>query len=221
MPENETQEKYSNIKSGLEILRNSVFFISIFLYFSGFIYTYHYFNAFNIPMHATEIPIYSYFIYSYSVISDYWLVITLFIILSAIIVSLIHKFIILKFKVSILKYLMLVVLIILFPFLACFSYKSALNDVNRTRNGCGTHRIKFILDEKSTFPKKFKDENVACETMKDCNLQLITTTSEDFYVLYQGQVPERLPAAMLYIIPKKSVKNTIIHLPDTKMEACK
>lgn len=62
----------SKEKDGLlATLKEVTFFVAIYLYFTGFIYVYYFYDHFGIPVRAVDTPVYYFFVYSYNVVWNF------------------------------------------------------------------------------------------------------------------------------------------------------
>ncbi len=178
------QEKTNEFKSFFEILRNSIFFIAIYLYYTGFVYVYDLYQKIGISINNVDIPIYSYIIYSYNVFLDNWWLLIICIILYFILYILIIKFIDIK-------KIIVGTLIVLFPLLTLFANNTSENKYSSLIKGTGSKFVKFQFRDEQIFSKKIIEAN-------DSNkLIMLTTTRDDYYVLCKMRI---------YIIPKIEIK---------------
>ena len=185
------------------ILRNLVFFIAVYLYFIGWIYEFYYYRNFGIPLSALDIPVYYFFIFSYSAVEFkiIWYVILIGILILLVFIP----------RDAIRKWAIVFYMIILFP-LSFYLAKSASDQYAlKVRRG-SAKTISFVLkgDASNRYPPEFLSAN------ERGDLRFLTQTKDRFYVFLQPIDPDQpvLPVASSYIVPERDVSLVTIELPD-------
>jgi Ca2+/Na+ antiporter len=195
-------EKQNN-NSLLSFLIGQIFFIlAVYLYFVGWVFNYYYLTHFSIPFIASDIPFYYFFIYSYSVMSDWY---TLIIMIASIIT--IYFFM----EVYVKRWLCIIILLCLFPILFYMAREKGLDEAKSVRMGAA-QRITFFfkVDHSKSYPPQFVKANT------DGKLRIITQTKDRFYVLYQpkpGDEEKEISYGSVYDIPMTDVFLTLVEIP--------
>ena len=175
-------------------LRNIILGVAIYLYFTGFVYTYYFNDAFGISLLSLNIPVYYFFLYSYTVIRHYYLLLSVLTILSASLVLYgMHR--------RILRVALCLILIGLFPALSWLAWRTSLARVHAVRSGIGTKQIVIHLKAGETaYPKDFRSDNATGR------LRLLQETSDGLYVLSQAAPPRTpLPMGHAYRVAKEDI----------------
>jgi len=178
------------------ILRNVLFLLGVYLYWTGWNYAYYYFYHFGISLHVVQIPAYSFVVYSYSVITapQVWIWGSVFLIL--LLAS--------QWK----RRLVLVLLTVsagiwLFPVLYNAAEATAKDAARQRRSGYYAKTIAFVLKPGADklYPRSFLCQN------KYQRLKLLAQTPTNYYVFYQPPAAEdgQLPYAMTYDILRSDV----------------
>jgi len=156
-------------QSMASIAKNAIFVLAIYAYFSGWVYSYFLYNHFGIPLTSVEIPVYFFFIYSYSVIANWWIALACTVIVIAVYLIAINWP-----RVAVLA------MIVLFPLVFYVSKDQAEMVAKEIRSG-DAKTITFIFKNgmKQFLPQDFLDAN------EKRGLKLITLTPDRFYVLHQ------------------------------------
>lgn len=177
-------------QSMASIAKNAIFVLAIYAYFAGWVYSYFLYNHFGIPLTSVEIPVYFFFIYSYSVIANWWIALA-----CTVIVIVVYLIAINWPRVAV------PVMIVLFPLVFYVSKDQAEMVAKEIRSG-NAKTITFIFKEGTgeVLPQDFLDAN------KKRSLRLITLTPDRFYVLQQplGEGNE-LPYGFTYALSKNDV----------------
>lgn len=138
-----------NKSSFLTALKEVTFFVAIYLYFTGFIYIYFFYDHFGIPLRVVEIPVYYMFIYSYNVVWNFreirwamfmskellwvWLITLYFLLL----LSTIRKWT--------KHFLYIVFLLALFPLLYSLASETAEIETGKIRSGETAKEVSFVF----------------------------------------------------------------------------
>lgn len=174
------------------IAKNAIFVLAIYAYFAGWVYSYFLYNHFGIPLTSVEIPVYFFFIYSYSVISNWWIALA-----CAFIVIIVYLMAIYWPRVAVL------VMIVLFPLVFYVSKERADRVAKEIRTGNAktiTFTFKKEKEMEKVLPQDFLDAN------KKQSLRLITLTPDRFYVLQQPPGEENeIPYGFTYALSKEDV----------------
>lgn len=195
------------------ILKNIIFLAAIYLYFMGWVYTYYLFIHFGIPLNSVDIPVYYFFIYSYSVIYDFWFI--LFFILIFIFAII---FIIYFANIKLVKVVGLSILFLLFFFMAFWLAKRRAGEEAKFIRMGYAKTVEFVFRKNSaeSYSKEFLDAN------KKRLLKLITLTEGKFYVFYQPSGEEgELPVGYVYDISRSDVLSARMWLQNILVEETK
>lgn len=145
----------------LTTLKEAAFFVAIYLYFTGFVYIYYFYEHFGISLNSIEVPFYYFFVYSYNVITSLdegavwgyalrslWVVVLVFAALAFVLVKVMRER----------KWLALLFcsLVFLFPALFSFAWKSADLAANEVRNGRHVKVVTLVFKKEAleTYPKE-------------------------------------------------------------------
>lgn len=192
----------------LKVLRNLIFFIAIYLYFTGWVYIYYYLDNFGISLSSLDTPLYFFFVYSYTVISDgkMWLG-------AVTAVAVVVLFLLQRYKRELVKKFVLTLLLAgLFPLSFYLAKSSGRRQAVLMRMG-SAKPVRFVLkkDAQESYPEDFKLANEA-ESLK-----LIFQTEDRFYALQQdlgeAQV-QSLPIGSTFVLFKGDVQTVRIDLID-------
>lgn len=180
--------------------------LAIYLYFAGWVYAYYYFQHFGISLISVDIPLYYFFVYSYSAL-DKWIYVLLSLILLC------------NYLYKLTDYMTIIVpilLIICFPLVFYQSQNNAyINAINLRQNS--GKRIKIIFEKKglvNNFIDPCSFENFS-SLNNNHKLKFITSSKESYYVMYQPIPMENsseLPRACVYKIEAKDTVLTVIPL---------
>ncbi len=176
MTDNNQDEKSNTIK----VLRDTVFVVAIYLYFTGWIYVYYLYCYFGISLNVVEIPVYDFFIYSSSVLMNWHTLIVLVPAVLAIYFFNIHYAV---------KWAPVLILIILFPALFFLSKHYAQTEALMIRKGTSSKKIItlfFKTDVAHDFPEGFQYAN------KNRALKLLTQTKDMYIVFFQPPYKQKL-----------------------------
>jgi hypothetical protein len=206
--------------STLSVLKDLVLPVAVYLYFTGFLYTYYFYSGLGIPLNSVEIPFYYFFIYSYNVIAAE-LTTSLLLLFSALLTILVIRT---RKHPDIGLFL---VLSALFPILTVLSRDAATTQIGLLRTGRNLQTIQLILkdvsirdDELLKNDGSIRDEeflkakaNAEQERREflianaNDGLKLVVETTDRLYVLRQPfdeRNPE-IPVGSLYGISKSDV----------------
>ncbi len=183
------------------IIANIFFLIAVYLYFIGWIYTYYFLDHFNISFNTIDIPFYYFFVYSYSVITN-WLSITVFSI------SIIAIYI--SGVVYASKWIPIFIMLILFPIFFFLAGQTARSEAVKIRMGYA-NKITFFFkkDTINQYPSKFLEGN------DKGKLKIIAQTKERFFVLYQPPSEgngKEIPFGFVYDVPRADVLLALIEI---------
>jgi hypothetical protein len=199
----------------LAILRNATVIVAIYLYFTGWVYAYFvYQNHFGVSFSSLEIPVYYFFVYSYTVIDYAFLLLSSYlgsdpIALPAVLVFLALNlvFILQSIQANAYKYVLILILISVFPLTFYLARNTAIDVAIKMRTG-QARKIEFVLkkDSRQTFPRNFLTAN------KKGNLRLLIQTKERFIVFHQppGLL---LTSANVYDVPRSEVLLARVEIP--------
>ena len=184
-------------------------YLSIFAYFTGFVYAYYFYRHFGISITSTEIPVYYFFLYSFNIVPRYWWAILLGICAFAIIIAFV------PFKRN---KLLAVLVIVVMPFLCFaalfgFAVDTADSEAIRTRTGITSDVIQLVFrsDAKNSYPPSLIKAN------DSHSLLLLTQTSDEIVVIRQPDVEgDEFPNANVFQISKDDVLLAIISIPGVK-----
>lgn len=190
----------------LSLLRNIIFFFAIYFYFTGWLYTYYFFNHFGISLNSVDIPFFYFFVYSYSVIINWiWILIiiifTIFIFYLFTSVCKFKKVFNFKWIPNLNKWIFIVVLILFFQLFFYLAKEEANKKARDIRIGYAK-AITLVFKEDATkfYPKEFIDAN------NNGKLRLITQTKDRYFVLYQPKGEgTAIPRAATYDIAKTDI----------------
>ena len=208
-----TQPESPDDRDIFSILTNLVLLISVYLYFSGWLYAYYLFLHFGVSLHSVDIPVYDYIIYSYSVLDTkggyailggvaVWLLLAWF-----------ARY--LPFSEVWVRRASAVLFVMLFPslFYSLFHCaKSAAENEARARREGNAFTIRFTLKQQSSasLPKKFLECN------NHGQLRLLIQTKERYFVFYQPEGEKGvLPYADTFDISRSDVLLASIDVPDS------
>lgn len=209
-PPSAGENRHLEITNLFSVLKNLILIVAVYLYFTGWIYLYRLYDHFGISFGSIDIPFYYFFIYSYSVISD-WVALTIIIIT----IILIYLFISLRPR-KLIPFLILISILLLFFRVSYYlSEGCAYQKAKLIRQGYDAKKITFIFksEAKKGFPSEFLNAN--CKG----KLRLITHTKDKFYVVHQllGR-EEEIPYGHTYEISKNDVLLAKIEMLSTKTE---
>ena len=187
----------------LSFLKNVILVIAVYAYFVGWTYAFYFYSYFGLSLNAIDIPFYFFIIYSYNIFYNY-------IALLIIVVTVVLIYLLTTIYAN--KWLLMLVLVALFPALFYMSYKVAVKDAEEIRTGVvESKKVYFVLkkDIAKYYPKGFSDLN-------NYKLKLLTQTKDGFYVFHQPPmrtVGNDLVSGFTYYIPRDDVATARIVMP--------
>ena len=205
---NNTRETIIN--NILNIIGKIFFVLAIYLYFIGWVYSYFLFKDFGISLHLINIPIYYFFVYSYSVIFNH---ILYFIIILIIILTLAYLLIISFKRLNKISLLFAIVLCVstFYPFYLLAKKEASTQALYLREGHANIISFTFKKEISASFKKDLLDAN------NQDRLCLIIQTKDEFYVLYQAKgIQNELPQGFIYIIPTNDVLYAKIELNEKK-----
>lgn len=142
----------------LSSLKEVTFFVAVYLYFTGFVYIYYFYDHFGIPLRVVDTPVYYYFVYSYNIVwnleavrwthllmrQSTWMSLILILILTAIL-SVLRR----NNRKSILLFACLTAL---FPLLSSLAFETSNIEARRLRLGETAKEITFVFKGDSQLP---------------------------------------------------------------------
>jgi hypothetical protein len=140
----------------LTALKEVSFFVAIYLYFTGFIYIYYFFDSFGISIRSVDTPVYYFFVYSYNVLTGIqevswgavlkqrplWTSIGVIVVVAAILVFLRRT----RSK----QIILMAALVVLFPIVFSLARATAKNDALGIRTGLSAKEITFVLKKEAS-----------------------------------------------------------------------
>ena len=203
----------------LTALKEVTFFVAIYLYFTGFIYSYFFYEHFGIPLRVVDVPVYYIFVHSYNLIWNLWeirwtaliakeslwgwLILSYFVLLLASIRKWTRHF------------LYIVLLLLLFPFLYSLARETALIEAGKIRRGEAVKQVTLVFKADAEI-KKLKELSAASPqpsptpTPADIDsLKLFTQTNERTRL--QIQAGRELPK--LYLVTETSESFYVLYQP--------
>jgi|ERR1043165_4861047 hypothetical protein len=146
----------------LSKLRDVTFFVAVYLYFTGFVYIYYFYDHFGIPLRVVDTPVYYYFVYSYNISWNMWDIrwadllaqksswgsLTVILVLSAFLAVIRRD----KRK----SILLFACLAALFPLLSSLAFAAANVEAKKLRLGQIAKEITFVFKEDSHLPSPIK-----------------------------------------------------------------
>jgi len=203
--------------SVLSTVRDFIMIVAIYLYFTGWIFVYYQFREFGISLPSVDIPVYYFFLYSYTVISEnlLWFILPL-----ALLLALAHT------SNKIAKILGIVIISAgFFPVCFYLAKKSGEGESLRLRSG-DAKNITLIFKESalaSLSDKSLKLHDL--EYLLDENFQkplkLLTQTNQSYFVFFQpppDSGSSLLPRCYVYEINKSDIYLSRIKLPNVKVQ---
>lgn len=191
------------------ILANLVLLISIYLYFSGWLYAYYLFWHFGVSLHSVDIPVYDYIIYAYSVLDTKW---SLAVLVGGVAVWLLAVWLERICGPALSKRRATIAIgLLLFPSLL-YSAKSAAENEALARREGNALTIRFTLKPEATpsLPRDFSEHNTQGQ------LRLLIQTKERYFVFYQPEgEKEVIPYANTFDISRSDVLLASIDVPDS------
>ena len=195
----------SDNKELFAFIKNVIFLIAIYLYFTGWAYAYFFYKYFGISLGALDINYLYFFIYSYPVISsNLWLFVCVCLFVA--LLFLIRFF----FEKQRFAFILMPTLVVLFPLFFNVALKTGESEANKLRHlkHIRTISFDFVKNDfcKNSQFKEFCDAN----SEKDA-LILIKEAKDRYYVLYQHydytkpQSPEPIGLGYVYQIQKKDI----------------
>lgn len=181
-----------------------------YLYLAGFLYAYHLYRFFGIPLSALEISLYTYFIYGYHVLVGHWLGVAGSVLY--VVVWLVHP----RVSAGHLRDVSAVLLLaIVFPMLVGSAYRVAQTGFTAIRSDEVLARAQLVLTKEAGEAYGGSDSVLRAATDND-RLKLLGQSKEAYYLLYQplneqGTAPEG--RAMILKIPQSDVRLLITSSP--------
>jgi hypothetical protein len=173
-------------------LRNLVFLLAIYSYFTGWLYAFYFYSQFGISLNSLDTPFYAFFVYSYTVVTN--LIGFLVVIIGS---GLIFTFV----RLFPNKFAVVLVAVLFFPAFVYAAQTAAANEARLRRIGYAT-TVAFVFkpDVAKSYSKSFICLN------KTRQLKLLTQTKDKYYVFHQpGGEGEGLPFATTYDISRSDV----------------
>jgi|SRR5215212_2127035 len=189
----------SNQQSGerdfLSVLKNTVFFVAVHLYFAGWIYNFYLYQHFGINLGSLNIPFYYFFVYSFTVIylNAIWFI--------GIAIGLVLLLAFAERYQRAKKWAIPTFLILLFPLIFVLSKNSANKSALDIRRGKGdTKTIVFVFKKNSSLGEREKTDDDATTSENDVpgeyrsdfldanrqqSLRLLVHTDDKYYVFLQ------------------------------------
>jgi hypothetical protein len=199
----------------LAAIRDILFVVAIYAYFTGWVYAYGLYSHFGLSLNAVEIPVYHFFVYSYFMLPDAsWyttIAVTVVGIMLVVAGPPLHRWATTRPRVA---WLGIVLLIIALPGLFWAAGQQARNAAIRIRTGEGGSTIRLVLtkDAECRVPAAVRQHNTAGD------LRILTETKDRYYVFFQptGEA-EELPYAEVYSIAKDQIVLTDIGVQSTPL----
>jgi hypothetical protein len=176
------------------IIRNNILIFAIYLYFAGWTFAYKYYADLGIQITSLDVPVYYFFIYSFSALKY-------------------GVFLLLLFFVGIYYYYLnhnqkavIIVLIALLPLIYILSWHSATTSAMSFRRDAVTSykSVNILVNDKSTI---YQFDNFSSLNASG-KLKIITSNKDYCYLLYQPKGDNRaLPEGYTF---KVSTKNIIM-----------
>jgi hypothetical protein len=185
------------------VLKNVVFIFALYLYFAGWLHAYYFFQQFGISLSSVDIPVYYFFIYSYSVFLTFWGFVVLLFLITALTLAV-------KCRPRG-AYLFVIAFILLFPAIFYAARAAGTRDANEKRSGYAK-TVEFIF--KKDAAEKLDTEFV--ELNAKGQLQLLTLTKDRYLVFHQprGEGGAQ-PNATTYSIAASDVVLAKVDLPSS------
>jgi hypothetical protein len=213
-PESEGKNSKAASKISLGDVRDILIIAGIFLFFTGWVYVYYFYNYFGLSISLVSISYADYLVYSYNVFTSYYLMPLLALVI-----------LVLVYRKWFVKYVSLTIFlaVVLFPVLYFLAKKTADKDALEMRSFRKSMRhISFVFKEDADLlAYKFDNDSIHhsshivkgdLDILKDTSLPshlyLLGQNQEYFFVLHQEQgLPEikSLPFGNVYFINKSYV----------------
>lgn len=148
--------------SFLSSLKEVTFFVAVYLYFAGFVYSYYFYDNFGIPLRVIDTPVYYYFVFSYNISWNLGRVRWAELLMqqstwTSMIVILIFSTGLMVLRRDRRKSILLFALLItLFPLLSALALEAANIEAKRLRLGETAKEITFVFNEGSHLPSPIK-----------------------------------------------------------------
>jgi hypothetical protein len=199
--ESRARRRASRQPEFLSVVKDVVLVFALYLYFAGWLHAYYFFQQFGVSLNSVDIPVYYFFIYSFSVFLTFWG----FVVLVVVIISLTLA---VKGRPS-WGYLLVIALISLFPGIFYAARAAGMSDASEKRSGyASTVQFVFKKDAAETFDEEFIDLN------KNDRLQLLTVTKDRYLVFCQPKGEgDAQPNATMYSIAAADVALAKVDLP--------
>ena len=184
------------------VLRDVAIIVGAYLYFTGWLYAYYFFEGFGVALNIVDIPVYYFFIYSYNVLMSFWGVV---VVVAAGIAAIVTAQYGPRWAVA-------AMLVLAFPSLFYVARNQATVDARGARLK-DARRIVFQLKNEESFPAAFRNHNDGLE------LKLLVQTKERYLVFRQSTEDRRsgiphddLPIGYTYDVRKEDVSLATIRL---------
>jgi hypothetical protein len=192
---------------------------AVFLFNMGWTYIYYLYDNFGVNVHALDIPVYYFFVYSLPVIyANKWCV--SFLMLGFIALLIFAKLIIVRVRTRSawlggnkpIHMILTVCLLILLPLTHLWSQQAANDTAADMRSGnAKTIRFFFKPEMSNLYPQEFVDANNAEK------LKLLIQTRDRFIVFYQPESDEKvLPLASTYVVFNSDIQLTSIQIENMR-----
>lgn len=198
----------------LTVLRNFVFFLAVYLYFIGWTYFYYFYSHFGVSIYSLDIPVYYFFVYSYSVIlANFWWFVCAAGIFTAVIF-------ILRDRKDLRKLFTVVLLLITFPLSFKMAKRTAFHSGILLRQGFG--QTANLVFKDPSVPSRYPA--LLVEANNNGGLRLLTQTKDKVFVIFQpsDDTPgSELPMCFTYILSGADVLVTTVeaqNIPDVRVE---
>lgn len=188
----------------LSNLKNVVLIVALYLYFAGWLHAYYFFQQFGVSLHSVDIPVYYFFIYSFSVFLTFWGAVLLGVVI-------IFLTLVVKYRPS-WGYLMVIASILLFMGIYFVAKAAGMRDAAEKRSGyANTVQFVFKKDTAEILDPEFVDLN------RNDRLQLLTMTKDRYLVFYQPKGEgDAQPNATTYSIAASDVALAKVDLPSPR-----
>ena len=195
-----------------DVFKVLLILLSIYLYFTGFLYSYYLFGHFGISTQELNIPVYQFFVYSFPVLTGKGAISYIIILLIILCMIGLYYLILINIRKNLCTFLLLLIILALFPILDWLSLNKSITIANDYKNSQYGKRVIFTFKktDKENYPKNFLEHN------KKGNLILLTESKDRFYVILpsierkratiddQEEIAEKT-VALLYNVPKSQV----------------
>jgi hypothetical protein len=206
-------------KGLLTILKDLAILVSVYLYFTGWVYHYYLFTHFGVSLSSLDIPIYYFFIYSQPVIYEnkiWYIFATVIFILILLLSKYVAKRITKdsteakKKELELSKWGIISLLVFLLPLSFHLARRTAITRALSMRNGYA-QKISFIFkqDANGKYPEEFINANGSGK------LRLLNQTKDRFFVFYQPKSEEpEMPYGYSYVVFDTDISTAKIEMPN-------